>query len=70
MPNYTGAAIAQGAAYSESARTTAKLSNPNMYTPYRSQTVSYNGDIPTVTQTLTPAAKKTLEAQQYVNLSL
>jgi len=69
-PNYTGAAIAQGAANLESARATAKLSNPNMYTPYGSQTVSYNGDIPTVTQTLTPAAQKTLEAQQNVDLLL
>jgi hypothetical protein len=41
-----------------------------MYTPYGSQTVSYNGDIPTVTQTLTPTAQRTLEAQQAVDLSL
>jgi hypothetical protein len=69
-PDYAGAALAQGAANLESARATAKLSNPNMYTPYGSQTVSYNGDIPTVTQTLTPTAQRTLEAQQAVDLSL
>jgi len=69
-PDYAGAAVAQGAANLESARATAKLSNPNMYTPYGSQTVSYNGDIPTVTQTLTPTAQRTLEAQQAVDLSL
>lgn len=69
-PDYAGAAVAQGAANLESARATAKLSNPNVYTPYGSQLVSYNGDIPTVTQTLTPTAQKTLEAQQAVDLSL
>lgn len=69
-PDYAGAAVAQGAANLEAARATARLSNPNMYTPYGSQTVSYNGDIPTVTQTLTPTAQRTLEAQQNVDLSL
>jgi len=69
-PDYAGAAVAQGAANLEAARATARLSNPNMYTPYGSQTVSYNGDIPTVTQTLTPTAQRTLEAQQNVDFSL
>jgi hypothetical protein len=69
-PDYAGAAVAQGAANLESARATAKLSNPNTYTPYGTQTVTYEGDIPTVTQTLTPTAQKTLEAQQGVQYSL
>jgi hypothetical protein len=69
-PDYAGAATAQGAANVESARATAKLSNPNVYTPYGTQLVSYEGDIPTVRQTLTPTAQKTLEAQQNVDLSL
>jgi hypothetical protein len=69
-PDYKGAAIEQGAANLESARATAKLSNPNTYTPYGTQTVTYEGDIPTVTQTLTPTAQKTLEAQQGVQYSL
>jgi len=69
-PDYTGAAIAQGAANIESARATAKLNNPNMYTPYGTQLVSYEGDVPTVRQTLTPTAQKSLEAQQNVDLSL
>jgi hypothetical protein len=46
------------------------LSNPNTYTPYGTQLVSYDGDIPTIRQTLTPTAQKTLEAQQGVELSL
>ena len=69
-PDYRGAAIEQGAANLDSARATAKLSNPNVYTPYGTQLVSYDGDIPTVRQTLTPTAQKTLEAQQGVELSL
>jgi len=69
-PDYAGAATAQGAANLESARATAKLSNPNIYSPYGSQLVSYEGDIPTVTQTLTPTAQKTVEAQQGVQYSL
>jgi hypothetical protein len=41
-----------------------------MYTPYGTQLVSYDGDIPTIRQTLTPTAQKTLEAQQGVQYSL
>jgi len=69
-PDYSGAAVAQGQANIESARATAKLNNPNMYTPYGTQTVSYEGDVPTVTQTLNPTSQKALEAQQNVGLSL
>ena len=69
-PDYRGAAIEQGAANLEAARATARLSNPNVYTPYGTQLVSYEGDVPTVRQTLTPTAQKTLEAQQGVELSL
>jgi hypothetical protein len=63
-PDYTGAAVAQGTANLEAARATAKLSNPNIYSPYGNQTVTYNGDVPTITQTLTPEAQKTLNEQQ------
>ena len=44
-PDYTGAAIAQGQANLESARTTARLSNPNIVTPFGSQTVTYGRDV-------------------------
>jgi len=63
-PDYTGAAVAQGTANLEAARATAKLSNPNIYSPYGNQTVTYEGDVPTITQTLTPEAQKTLNEQQ------
>jgi hypothetical protein len=69
-PDYKGAAIAQGEANVEAARVGSKLSNPNMYTPYGTQLVSYEGDQPTITQTLTPQAQKTLEEQQNVQYQL
>ena len=69
-PDYAGAAEAQGAANVEAARASAMLSNPNIYGPLGSQTVKYEGDIPTVTQTLTPQAQATLEAQQQVDRRL
>lgn len=69
-PDYKGAAIAQGAANVDAARTGAHLSNPNIFGPLGSQTVTYNGDDPTVTQSLTPDAQATLDAQQRVQRSL
>jgi hypothetical protein len=69
-PDYTGAAIAQGEANVDAARASAKLSNPNVYSPYGTQLVSYDGDIPTIRQTLTPEAQKTVEAQQRLQSNL
>ena len=69
-PDYTGAAAAQGVANVEAARVGSKLSNPNMYTPYGTQLISYDGDQPTITQTLTPQAQKTLEEQQKTQYQL
>lgn len=69
-PDYTGAAIAQGAANVDAARASAKLSNPNVYSPYGTQLVSYDGDIPTIRQTLTPEAQKTVESQQRLQSNL
>lgn len=107
VPDYAGAAVAQGAANVDAARASAKLGNPNIYGPLGSQTVSYGTtnkkidqagfdeamqawnwnnqegaapnianftspdfDIPTITQTLTPDAQATLNAQQGVERSL
>jgi len=70
VPDYAGAATAQGAANVEAARATAKLGNPNIYGPLGSQTISYEGDIPTIRQSLTPDAQATLGAQQGVERSL
>ena len=69
-PDYVGAAKAQGAANVETARVESKLNNPNTYTPYGTQLVSYEGDQPTIRQTLTPEAQRTLEEQQKVQYQL
>lgn len=42
-PDYTGAAYAQGAANIDTARAQGRMNNPNIYTPYGSQTVSWGG---------------------------
>jgi hypothetical protein len=69
-PDYTGAAVAQGAANKETAIAQAKLNNPNVISPYGNQTVVWGApdasgvSQPTITQSLTPQAQKTLEAQQ------
>ena len=63
QPDYTQAAIAQGAANKETALAQALLNNPNTYTPFGSQT--WSGPVdgtgrPTLTQTLSPAEQEKL----------
>ncbi len=54
-PDYTGAAKQQGEANLEAARLTGKLSNPNVYSPYGTQTVEFGqGDQPSIYQTFSP----------------
>ena len=38
----------------DAARAQGKLNNPNVYSPYGTQTVSYDGDQPTITQAFSP----------------
>ncbi len=49
-PDFKGAAQEQGTANVEAARAQGKLNNPNVISPYGTQTVSYEGDQPTITQ--------------------
>lgn len=74
-PDYKGAAVEQGSANLEAARASARLSNPNMVTPYGTQTTSfgsqdYAGDVPTVTQTLSPEEQQIFDANQQSRLGL
>ena len=69
-PDYTGAAAAQGAANEATARIQGRMNNPNISGPLGGQTVTWNGDQPTVNQTLTPQAQQTLDAQQRVQYAL
>ena len=66
VPDYTGAAAAQGAANIETARLQGRMANPNIVSPLGTQTVTYKDDQPTITQKLTPTAEDTLAAQQRV----
>jgi hypothetical protein len=61
-PDYVGAAKEQGQQNLVSAQQSAKLSNPNMYTPFGTQTVTYSD--PTFDQTRYDA-----EMQSYLNRS-
>lgn len=71
VPDYTGAAQAQGAANVETAKTQNYMTNPNVYGPLGSQTVTFGAnDQPTITQTLTPEAQAALTAQQRVQMGL
>lgn len=69
-PDYAGAAAAQGAANVDAARASAKLSNPNVINPYGTQTVSYNGDVPTVTQKFAPGQQQIFDNEQQLQQQL
>jgi hypothetical protein len=68
-PDYVGAANAQGQANLEAARISARLNNPNVTNPYGTQTVTWNGDQPNVTQTLSPE-QQALYSKQSLNQGL
>jgi len=53
-PDYAAAATAQGAANIDAARTQGRMNNPNVVNPYGRQMVTWDGDTPTLTQTLSP----------------
>ena len=74
-PDYRGAAQEQGQANLEAARASARLNNPNIVTPYGTQTVTYGSqdygaDIPTITQTLSPDEQKIFDANTQARLGL
>lgn len=54
----------------EAAQATAHLNNPNVISPYGTQTVTYNGNDPTVTQTFSPEQQKLYEQQTAVKQAL
>jgi len=54
-PDYVGAAKAQGESNLEAAIASGKINNPNVVNPYGTQSVSWNGQQPTIVQRLSPA---------------
>ena len=72
-PDYRGAAIEQGAANKEAAIAQSRLNNPNVYSPYGTQTYT-ESDLadgrPTLRQTLSPAQQQVLESGDATKISL
>lgn len=60
-PDYNAAAKAQGAANVETAITQGHINNPTQITPYGTQTTTWNGNDPTITQTLSPDEQSKLD---------
>jgi hypothetical protein len=69
-PDYRGAAAEQGAANVDAARAQGKLNNPNVISPYGTQTVSYQGDQPTITQTFSPDQQRIYDQSNATKLQL
>lgn len=74
-PDYRAAAIEQGQANLEAGRQTSVLSNPNIITPYGSQSVTYGQNImgvqqPTVTQTFSPEQQALYDQQNLLSQNL
>lgn len=73
-PDYKGAAIEQGIANVDAARTSSKLSNPNFINPYGAQTISYgvNGDPDQVlvNQTLSPEGQSLFDQNNRISAGM
>jgi hypothetical protein len=69
-PDYAGAAREQGAANVEAARTQGRINNPNYINPYGRQTVTWDGDTPTVTQELSEQERAIYDANARNRLGL
>src|SRR5688500_4497141 len=69
-PDYRGAAAEQGAANVDAARAQGKLNNPNVISPYGTQTVSYQGDQPTITQAFSPDQQRIYDQSNATKLQL
>jgi hypothetical protein len=68
VPDYAGAAAAQGVANKETAIAQGYINNPNIYSPAGTQLVTFDPTTnqPTVKQSLTPTAQETFDTQQRV----
>jgi hypothetical protein len=69
-PDYRGAAQEQGAANVEAARIQGRMNNPQVYSPYGSQLVTWDGDTPTLTQTFTPEQQAIFDQSNKTKLQL
>lgn len=69
-PNYSEAAKEQGAANIEAAKAQGKINNPNVVSPYGNQTVTWNDDTPTLTQTFSPSQQALFDQSNATKLQL
>jgi len=60
-PDYVGAAQVTGQSNLEAAIASGHINNPNVINPYGTQTVTWNGNDPTLTQTLSPEQRQIYE---------
>ena len=70
QPDYMGLATQQGIENRKSAEQSAKLSNPNIYNPFGSQQVTWQGDQATVNQNLSPEQQGLLNRQNEASAGL
>lgn len=68
--DYAGAATAQGAANLDAARAQGRINNPNVVSPTGTQTVTWDGDTPTLTQTYSPQEQALYDANSQTRLLL
>ena len=69
-PDYVGAAKEQGAANVDAARVQGQINNPNVINPYGTQTTTWEGDQPTLTQTFSPEQQALYNQQTGTQLKL
>lgn len=69
-PDYSGAAKEQGAANVEAAKVQGRINNPNVVNPYGTQTTTWDGDQPTLTQTFSPDQQALFDASNQSKLGL
>ena len=69
-PDYKGAANEQGAANIETARIQGKMNNPNVNNPLGTQTVTWDGDQPTVNQAYSPEQQAIFDQSNQSKLAL
>ncbi len=69
-PDYKGAAAEQGAANVETARIQGKMNNPNIINPLGTQTVTWEGDQPTVNQVYSPEQQAIFDQSNQSKLAL
>lgn len=69
-PDYAAAAQAQGAANVDAARTQGRINNPNVVGPSGTQTVTWDGDTPTLTQHLSPQEQAIYDQNAQLRQSL